>query len=608
MRTFFLLMLCAVLAPAGGRAETGHRAHAIAMHGEPKYKADFPHFDYVNPEAPKGGAIRFGVQGSFDSFNPYNGKGNAAGMANPVETLLTGSADEPFTEYGLIAESMEWPEDRSWVVFHLREEARWHDGRPITVEDVIFSLELLKTEGEPFYRHYYRDVGKGEKVGPRSVRFRFSGGENRELPLIVGQVPILPKHYWEGRDFQATTLDPPLGSGPYRVAAFETGRYLELERVEDYWGRDLPVRRGTGNFGRIRYEYYRDPTAIREALKAGDIDYRQENISKSWATEYDIEPVREGWLKKESIGHGRVAGMQAFVFNARRDIFKDRRVRRALGYAFDFEWSNRTLFYGIYKRTDSYFDNSELASSGVPKGRELELLEPYRGSLPPEVFTEPFELPKTDGQGWPRGNYRAALRLLKAAGWELRDLKLVHVESGRPMAFEILLRNPAFERVFLPFARNLKRLGVEARIRLVDPSQYAQRVRGRDFDMIVGGWGQSHSPGNEQRDWWASANADIPGSRNVIGIRNPVVDALIDEIIKAPDRGSLVAATRALDRVLLWNHYVIPQWHTRVYRVAYWNRFSRPEITPRHGLGLFTWWIDAEKDADLKRRTAAESR
>ena len=442
-------MFCATLVPADGRAETIHRTHAIAMHGEPKYPAGFAHFDYVNPEAPKGGAIRFGVQGSFDTFNRYNGKGNAAGMANPVETLLTSSDDEAFTEYGLIAESVEWPEDRSWVVFHLREEARWHDGKPIAVEDVIFSLELLKTQGEPFFRHYYRDVGKGEKVGPRSVRFRFSGGPNRELPLIVGQIPILPKHYWEGRDFQETTLDPPLGSGPYRVASFETGRYLELERVEDYWGRDLPVRRGTGNFDRIRYEYFRDTTAIREALKSGDLDYREENISKSWATEYDIEPVRKGWLKKESVTHGRVAGMQAFVFNTRRDIFKDRRVRRALGYAFDFEWSNRTLFYGIYNRTKSYFDNSELASSGLPEGRELELLEPYRDSLPPEVFTEPFELSKTDGQGWPRENYRAALRLLKAAGWELRDLELVHAETGKPMAFEVLLRNPVL-RARLP--------------------------------------------------------------------------------------------------------------------------------------------------------------
>ena len=370
--------------------------------------------------------------------------------------------------------------------------------------------------------------------------------------------------------------------------------------MEDYWGRDLPVRRGTGNFDRIRYEYYRDPTAIREALKAGDIDYREENISKSWATEYDIEPVREGWLKKESIGHGRVAGMQAFVFNARRDIFKDRRVRRALGYAFDFEWSNRTLFYGIYKRTDSYFDNSELASSGVPKGRELELLEPYRGSLPPEVFTEPFELPKTDGQGWPRGNYRAALRLLKAAGWELRDLKLVHVESGRPMAFEILLRNPAFERVFLPFARNLKRLGVEARIRLVDPSQYAQRVRGRDFDMIVGGWGQSHSPGNEQRDYWGSAAADQFASRNSVGIADPVVDALVESLIAAPDRQELVYRTRALDRVLLRGYWVIPNWHTSADRVLYWDKFGRPPTVPMDGVNTNRWWFNPAKAAALE--------
>ena len=599
MRTLFVLLLCAALVPVDGRAETIHRAHAIAMHGEPKYPAGFAHFDYVNPEAPKGGAIRLGIQGSFDTFNPYNGKGNAAGMANPVETLLTGSDDEPFTAYGLIAESVEWPEDRSWVVFHLREEARWHDGRPITVEDAIFSLELLKTRGEPFFRHYYRDVAKGEKVGPRSVRFRFSGGPNRELPLIVGQIPILPKHYWEGRDFQETTLDPPLGSGPYRVSSFETGRYLELERVGDYWGRDLPVRRGTGNFDRIRYEYYRDATPIREALKSGDLDYREENISKSWATEYDIEAVRKGWLKKESIEHGRVAGMQAFVFNTRRDIFKDRRVRRALGYAFDFEWSNRTLFYGIYNRTESYFDNSELASSGVPEGRELELLEPYRDRLPPEVFTEPFELPKTDGQGWPRENYRTALRLLKAAGWELRDLELVHVETGKPMAFEVLLRNPAFERVFLPFARNLKRLGVEARIRLVDPSQYSQRVRGRDFDIIVGGWGQSHSPGNEQRDYWGSAAAGQFASRNPAGIADPVVDALVESLIAAPDREELTYRTRALDRVLLHGYWIVPNWHTSADRVLYWDKFGRPPTVPMDGVSTNRWWFDPAKAAAL---------
>ena len=596
----FVLLVCAALVPFDGRAETVHRAHAIAMHGQPKYPADFPHFDYVNPEAPRGGLIRLGLQGSFDSFNPFNGKGNAAGMANAVETLLTGSADEPFTEYGLVTESVEWPEDRSWVVFHLREEARWHDGRPIAVEDVIFSLELLKTQGEPFYRHYYRDVGKGEKTGPRSVRFRFSGGSNRELPLIVGQMPILPKHYWQGRDFQATTLDPPLGSGPYRVASFETGRFVELERVGDYWGRNLPVRRGTGNFDRIRYEYYRDTTAIREALKSGDLDYRSENISKSWATEYDIEPVRKGWLKKESIAHGRVAGMQAFVFNARRGIFTDRRVRRALGYAFDFEWSNRTLFYGIYRRTKSYFDNSELASSGVPQGRELELLEPWRGSLPPEVFTEPFTLPKTDGKGWPRGNYRAALRLLKAAGWELRDLQLVHGETGKPLAFEILLRNPAFERVFLPFARNLKRLGIEARLRLVDPSQYAQRVRGRDFDMIVGGWGQSHSPGNEQRDYWTSAAAGQFASRNAAGIADPAVDALVESLIAAPDREELVFRTRALDRVLLHGYWVIPNWHTSADRILYWDRFGRPPTVPMDGVNWDRWWFDPAKAAALE--------
>ncbi len=596
-----LLILLGALAAAGPDAHANpvSRSHAIAMHGEPKYPANFTHFDYVNPDAPKGGRIRQGVRGSFDSFNPHNGKGRALPAAFPADTLMVKSADEPFTMYGLIAETVEWPEDRSWVIFHLREAARWHDGKSITPEDVIYSMELLKTQGEPHFRHYYADVAPGEKVGPRSVRFRFTGGVNRELPLIVGELPVLPKHYWEGRDFTATTLEPPLGSGPYRVANFESGRWLELERVEDYWGRDLAVNRGQHNFDRQRFEYYRDDTAIQEALKAGDLDFRQENISKSWATEYDIEAVREGWLQKEAVAHGRVAPMQAFVFNARRDIFKDARVRRALGYAFDFEWSNRTLFHGIYRRTDSYFDNSELASSGLPEGRELELLEPYRDRLPPAVFAEPFRLPTTDGRGWPRENTRAALRLLREAGWELRDLKLVHGETGKPMTFEILLRGPLFERVVLPFVENLKRLGIEARVRTADITQWVERVRGRDFDMIVGGWGQSHSPGNEQRNYWTSAAANEFSSLNGPGIADLVIDELVESLIAAPTREELVQRTRALDRVLLHGYWVIPHWHSSVDRILYWDRFARPAATPPTGVSLTRWWFDAAKAAAL---------
>ena len=597
------LLVLALLAGTADAAQGGgvHRAHAIAMHGDPKYPADFRHFDYANPDAPKGGTFRTAARGSYDTFNPFNGKGNAAGGGMPVESLLTSSDDEPFSEYGLLAESLEWPEDRSWAVFHLREEARWHDGRPVTVEDVIFSLETLKGKGSPFFRYYYGDVAKAEAVGPRSVRFTFSDTVNRELPLIVGQMPILPKHYWENRDFAATTLEPPLGSGPYRIRDFEPGRHVELERVGDYWGRDLAVNRGRNNFDRIRTDYYRDETAIREALKSGEIDYRRENTAKSWALDYDIAAVRDGRLRKEAVRHERGAGMQAFVMNARREVFRDRKVREALAYAFDFEWTNRNLFYGQYTRTASYFANSELASSGLPEGRELELLEPHREGLPPEVFDEPYRVPTTDGGGRPRANLARALELLGEAGWTVRDFELVHAETGRTMSFEIMLVNPAFERVCLPFVRNLKRLGITARLRLVDQSQYIQRLRTRDYDMIVAGWGQSDSPGNEQRDFFGSDAADRASSRNHAGVADPVVDALIESLISAPDRKELVFRTRALDRVLLHGHWVIPNWHINADRILYWDKFGRPAEVPTGGVDTDFWWYDPAKAAALAR-------
>ena len=601
--TTALLVLALLAGTADAAHGSGkiHRAHAIAMHGEPKYPAGFRHFDYANPDAPKGGTFRTAARGSYDTFNPFNGKGNAAGGGMPVESLLTPSDDEPFSEYGLLAESLEWPEDRSWAVFHLREEARWHDGRPVTVEDVIFSLETLKGKGSPFFRYYYGDVARAEAVGPRSVRFTFSGTVNRELPLIVGQMPILPKHYWESRDFAATTLEPPLGSGPYRVRDFEPGRHVELERVGGYWGRDLAVNRGRNNFDRIRTDYYRDETAIREALKSGEIDYRSENTAKSWALDYDIAAVRDGRLRKEAVRHERVAGMQAFVMNARREVFRDRRVREALAYAFDFEWTNRNLFYSQYTRTASYFANSELASSGLPEGRELELLEPHREGLAPEVFTEPYRVPTTDGGGRPRANLARALELLGEAGWTVRDFELVHKETGQAMSFEIMLVNPAFERVCLPFVRNLKRLGITARLRLVDQSQYIQRLRTRDYDMIVAGWGQSDSPGNEQRDFFGSDAADRASSRNYAGIADPVVDALIESLISAPDRKELVFRTRALDRVLLHGHWVIPNWHINADRILYWDKFGRPPQVPTGGVDTDFWWYDPAKAAALAR-------
>ncbi|MDP6786314.1 MAG: extracellular solute-binding protein [Rhodospirillales bacterium] len=583
-------------------------AHAIAMHGQPKYGPDFKHFDYVDPKAPKGGRVRLGVRGTFDTFNRFIPKG-VAGAGDATETLLTSSADEPFTEYGLIAESIEWPEDRSWVIFTLRPEARWHDGKAITVEDVIFSLDILKTKGRPFFRFYYASIKKAEKVGPRKVKFTFAEAGNRELPLIAGQIPILPKHYWEkdGRDFTKTTLEPPLGSGPYRVADFEAGRYVVVERVKDYWGAHLPVKRGRSNFDTIRYEYYFDETVLRQALKADKLDYREENQAKAWALDYDTPAVRDGRLKLEKIGHKKPTGMQAFIMNTRRQVFKNRKLRRALAYAFDFEWSNRNLFFSQYTRTESYFSNSELAATDLPQGEELKVLERYRGRVPDEVFTQVYRAPKTDGSGWPRDNLSRAFALLAEAGWVVRDMKMVNAETGQQLKFEILLYSTAFERIVLPFKRNLTRLGIDARVRLVDTSQYINRLREFDFDMIVASWGQSESPGNEQRSFWSSEAAAAPGARNLIGIKDPVVDALIELVISAPSRQSLVNRTRALDRVLLWGHYVIPNWHVRVDRVASWNKFSRPAITPRHGNSLDYWWLDAAKDAALKARQVVQS-
>jgi microcin C transport system substrate-binding protein len=585
-----------------------HRSHAIAMHGEPKYGPDFTHFDYVNPDAPKGGTLRLAERGTFDSFNRFIPKGTP-GRTSSIESLMDGSGDEPFTMYGLIAESMEWPEDRSWVAFTLRPEARWHDGEPITVEDVIWSFETLKTKGHPFYRFYYGSVATAEKVGERKVKFSFSEAGNRELPLIMGQLEVLPKHYWEaeGRDFESTTLDPPLGSGPYRVVDFEAGRHIVLERVEDYWGEDLPVNRGQNNFDRIRYDYYRDETAIRLALKSGDIDYREENQAKAWALEYDVPAVRDGWLNKVEIPHQRPSGMAAFVMNIRRTVFRDPLVRRALAFAFDFEWTNRNIFFGQYSRTESFFSNSELAATGLPEGEELEILERYRGRIPDEVFTTVYTAPSTDGLGWPRENLERAFELFAEAGWLVEDLKLVNAETKQPMTFEILYASPDLERVVLPFIRNLKRLGIDVRPRLVDPSQYINRLRSFDFDMILSGWGESESPGNEQRDFWSSSAADSPASRNRIGIKDPVIDELIELLIVAPTRESLIARTRALDRVLLWNHFVIPNWHLQKQRILYWDKFSRPEQLAKFGTSTTLWWFDPVKAARLEQRRPAAS-
>ena len=577
--------------------------HGLAMHGDLKYGPDFTHFDYVNPDAPKGGTVRLGSIGSFDSLNPFIVKGQAAGASGQIyDTLMVSSADEAFTEYGLLAETVRVPEDRSWVEFTLRSEARFHDGEPVKVEDVIWTFNTLVEKGQPFYRFYYGNVADVRQVGERTVRFDFKPGENRELPLILGQVAVMPKHYWEGREFDKTTLDPPLGSGPYRIAEVDPGRSIITERVPDYWGKDLPVNKGMDNFDRYIFEYYRDSTVALEAFKAGAFDYRSENNSKAWASEYDVPAVRDGLLLKEEIHHQRTQGMQGFVFNTRRDMFKDKRVRQALGYAFDFEWSNENLFYGQYTQSRSYFNNSELAATGLPEGEELALLEPFRDQLPPEVFTEEYNPPTTNRPGGLRANLRDASKLLTDAGWVIRDKQRVNEATGEPLTFEIMLVSPAFERIVLPFAQNLERLGVKMTVRTVDSAQYRRRLDTYDFDVVVSNFGQSDSPGNEQREFWGSEAAEHEGSRNVIGIQDPVVDALIEKVIAAPDRKGLVAAVNALDRVLQWGHWLVPNWYSSFDRIAYWDMFGRPDVIPDNGNVFGAWWVDPAKHEALQKK------
>lgn len=593
------LLLFLLAAPAAHAADTTGPQHGIAMHGDLKYGPGFTHFDYVNPDAPKGGELRLYGLGTFDSFNPFIIKGNPDdGSGRIYDTLLTGSADEPFSEYGLLAESVETPPDRSWVIFRLRPEARWHDGQPVTADDVLWSYETLRSKGQPFYRAYYANVDKAEKLDDRTVKFTFKPGENRELPLIMGQLTVLPKHYWATREFDATTLDPPLGSGPYKVGKFEAGRWSTYERVKDYWGKDLAVNRGRHNFDTMRYDYYQNMTVALEALKAGAYDLRVEASSKDWATAYDAPAVREGRLIKGEFPHSRPAGMQGYAFNLRRPLFQDRRVRQAIGYGLDFEWANRTLFYGQYTRARSYFGNSELAANGVPQGAELAVLEPLRDQLPPELFTQEYQPPVTDGSGTMRENLRQGYELLKAAGWTVdpKTKKLVNAQ-GQPFEFEILLLDPAYERITLPFAKNLERLGITARVRTVDTAQYKKRIDDFDFDMVMGSWPQTLSPGNEQRSYWSSAFADQPGSPNLLGLKDPVIDQLVEQVIAAPDRAALVARVHALDRALQWGFYVVPNWYIAYDRVAYWDKFGRPAVIPEQGVQIDAWWSDPAKAA-----------
>jgi len=599
------------------RAQTPNEAaewkHGLSLFGDIKYPAGFKRFDYVNPDAPKGGSVRQIAIGTFDNFNitVAGVKGAIAPINWLYETLTTGSLDEVSTEYGLLAEAVSHPADFSFVIYRLRANATWHDGKSVTPEDVIFSLNAFKTY-HPMYSAYYRHVVKAEKVGERDVKFTFDAPGNRELPQIVGQLTVLPKHWWEGsnasgakRDISATTLEPPLGSGPYKIKEFVPGRSLVLERVKDYWGRDTNVNVGRYNFDELRYEYFRDSTVALEAFKGDQVDWRTENSAKNWATAYDFPAVSDKRVILEEFPNRSSGIMQAFAFNIRRDKFKDARVRRAMNFAFDFEEMNKQIFFGQYKRITSYFDGTELASSGLPEGRELEILQGVKDAVPPEVFTTAYTNPVGGNPENVRSNLREGLRLLKEAGYEVRERKLVNAKTGAPFEVELLTQDPSFERVMLFYKPSLERLGITVNVRTIDPIQYENRQRNWDFDIVTASWPESLSPGNEQREFWGSRAADMAGSRNLIGIKDAAIDKLIERVIFAKDRDDLVAATRALDRVLLWHNFVVPQWNYPKVRTARWDRFGRPAQMPKYGLSAFPsiWWFDKDKANKIGRRS-----
>jgi microcin C transport system substrate-binding protein len=576
----------------------------MSLYGEFKYQPDFSHFDYADPNAPKGGTMKLATIGTFDTLNPFVIKGvRAAGIGQIFDTLMTRSEDEPATDYPLIAESADLAPDRMSVLFTLRKEARFHDGTPITPDDVVWSFAILRDKGLPQYRLYYGDVTKVENEGDRGVRFTFKSADNRELAAILSEMPVLSKAYWSTRDFEKTMLEPPLGSGPYKVEAVDPGRSITYRRVADYWGKDLPVNKGRFNVDVIRYDYYRDATVAFEAFKAGQYDVRPENSAKNWATGYDVPGVRDGLIKKEVIPNQNPAAMQGFAYNLRRPLFQDPLVRQALAYAFDFEWSNKNLFYGSYTRTRSYFDNSELAATGVPQSDELKLLEPFRGQIPDDVFTTEYNPPKYDGSGEIRDGLKRALVLLKQAGWNFKGEQLVNDKTGQAFQFEFLNEDPQIERIALPFIQNLKRLGITATLRTVDVSQYQRRMDDFDYDMTVTVIGQSLSPGNEQREFFGSAAAGQPGSQNLIGIKSSVIDTLIEQVIVAPTRADLVTRVHALDRVLQYGYYLVPQYHLGKFWVAYWDKFRRPGTPPKYAPGFETWWVDtgAEKTIEQKQ-------
>jgi len=577
------------------------KSHGLSLAGPLKYNSNFKHLEYANPDAPKGGTLRLSAIGGFDNLNPYISRGNSAsGLSLTFQTLMTQPNDDPSTEYGLVAETVEVAEDLSFAIFNMHPEARFHDGTPITAEDLIFSLKMVKEKGRPLFRYYYANVADAVALSPHRIRFNFSGPPNRELPQIVGQLlPILSKKHFENRKFDETTLDPFLGSGPYKVKEFEANRYIVYERVKDYWGKDLPINKGRYNFDEIRYDFYRDTAVLLEAFKAGEYDFRSENSAKNWATGYKFPALNNGLVIKEEIPSKKPAGQQGFAYNLRKEKFRDPALREALNYAFDFEWLNKNIFYDQYIRTNSFYFNSVMAATGEPGPEELKILEPYRDQLPPRVFGPAFANPVTDGSGRNRKSLRQAKTILKEAGWNVKDGKLIDPKSGKPLEIEFLMYDQNSLRIVGPFIKSLEKLGVTSTTRVVDTAQYTERVRNYDFDIITSTFWQSISPGNEQREFWGSAAGKRPGSRNVMGIDNPVIDALIENLVAAPDYESLKHASRALDRVLSWNFYIIPQFTAAYDRIAYWNKFGKTDINPSEGPDITAWWIDPAKEKAL---------
>ncbi|MEQ5857414.1 extracellular solute-binding protein [Halomonas sp. EF61] len=595
-------LLGALLATTSEAADVSSvpTVHALPLYGEPALPADFRHFPHANPDAPSGGDLIRAAQGSFDSTNPFIVRGTpASGLTQIYDTLLESNPGEPFTMYGLLAEGIRLDPERRWVEFDLRPEARFHDGEPVDAQDVVFSFETLTTKGQPFYRAYYSDVDSVTAIDSDTVHFDLGDSESRELPLILGQMPILPEHYWRDRDFEAVTRDSLLGSGPYRIAEVDPGRRIVYERVDDYWGSEVPVNVGRHNIGRLIYDYYRDQTVALEAFKAGNLDFRLENSASNWATAYDFPAREQGFVRQLQVHDGQPAGMQAYIMNLRKAKFQDRRVREAITLAFDFPWLNRNLFYDAYARTDSYFENSEMEATGLPSEGELALLEPFRDQLPQSVFSEPLPMQQPQEM---RPRLRKALELLREAGYEARDGVMIDPENNEPLHVEILLYSTQFERIAQPLLRRLARLGVQGNIRTVDVNQYLNRLRSFDFDMVVGSFPQSLSPGNEQREFWGSEYAERPQSRNLIGLQDPVIDALVDRLIAADSRQALDTAAQALDRVLRWGFYVVPQFHLAAHRIAVWDKFAWQEPFPEYTLDLSAWWVDPEREAVIEDR------